>query len=76
MNLRLDETAEKIAARATLGAIRILAHALDSQLRRLRRSDDALTQTVVRIKCQRALKIDPLRSSKIDPPWVDSERLR
>jgi hypothetical protein len=26
--------------------------------------------------CQRALKIDPLRSSKIDPPWVDSERLR
>ncbi|MBX7187485.1 MAG: hypothetical protein K1Y01_20240 [Vicinamibacteria bacterium] len=50
MNLRLHDAAEAIATRATLGAVRILARVLDSQLRRLRISDDALTQAVARIK--------------------------
>lgn len=50
MNLRLQEAAEKIAAQATLRAVRILARVLDSQLQRLRESDDALSQALARIK--------------------------
>jgi transposase InsO family protein len=50
MNLRLHETAEKIATEATLRAVRILARALDSQLQSLRVSDDALTRALARIK--------------------------
>lgn len=50
MHLRLHETAEKIATKATLGAVRLLARVLDSQLRRLRLSDDALTRALARIK--------------------------
>jgi len=50
MNLRIHQAAEKTAARATLGAIRIIARAVDSQLQRLRQSDDALTQALARIK--------------------------
>lgn len=50
MNLRLHEAAERIATKATLRAIRILARALDSQLLRHRLSDDALTRAHARIK--------------------------
>lgn len=50
MNVRIPQAAEKIASRATLRAVRILGRALDAQLRRLRRSDDALTQALARNK--------------------------
>ena len=50
MNLRIHQAAEKIASNATLRAVRILGRALDAQLRCLRRSDDALSQALARIK--------------------------
>ena len=49
MNIRFHDAAEKLATHATLRAVRVLSRVLDSQLQRLRKSDDALTQALARV---------------------------